>query len=81
MWELISFLVLGALAGYLATTVMKKEGFGLWANLGIGVVGAFVGSWLLGWLINGSNFIGQLITAFIGAMILLWVVDYFKKKK
>jgi len=79
--SLLWFLLVGLAAGYLATAVMKKEGYGLWGNLGIGVVGAYLGSFLIGWIINEANLIGQLISAFVGAMALLWIIDWFKNKK
>lgn len=78
---IIGLLIVGALAGWLATTVMKKKAYSLWANLGIGVVGAFLGGFLFrlvgfaayGWIAN-------LVVAFIGALVLLWLIDYFKKR-
>lgn len=79
---LIGLLIVGAVAGWLATTVLKKEGYGLWANLAIGVVGAFIGG-LLFRLIGFAawGLIANLIVAFIGALILLWFIDFLKKKK
>lgn len=79
---LLGLLIVGALAGWLATNVMKKEGFGLWGNLVVGVVGALVGGWLfrlLGFYTYG--WIASLIVAFIGALILLYVLDFIKQKR
>jgi len=78
--NLIIFLVIGALAGWLAGVIMKGGGFGLIGNIVVGVVGAFLGGWLLpklGVSIGGD--FGGFITAVIGAVILLFVVRLIKK--
>ena len=61
---------------------MKGAGFGFWINLLVGIVGGFIGGNVLSWLgINwGSTLIGQIVTAVIGAVILLWVISLIKKK-
>ena len=78
--NLIIFLVIGALAGWLAGVIMKGGGFGLIGNIAVGVVGAFLGGWLLpklGVSIGGD--FGGFITAVIGAVILLFIVRLIKK--
>ncbi|MFQ3187374.1 GlsB/YeaQ/YmgE family stress response membrane protein [Marinomonas primoryensis] len=77
--EIFAFLVVGALAGWLAGQFVKGAGFGLVGNIVIGVVGSFVGGFtfqLLG-LYSGS-FLGSLLTATVGAIILLYVVRLAK---
>ncbi|RBP77949.1 GlsB/YeaQ/YmgE family stress response membrane protein [Marinomonas rhizomae] len=77
--EIIAFLFIGALAGWLAGQLVKGGGFGLIGNIVIGVVGSFVGGFafqLLG-LYSGS-FLGSLVTATVGAVILLYVVRLAK---
>ncbi|MBN1894676.1 GlsB/YeaQ/YmgE family stress response membrane protein [bacterium] len=77
----ILFLVIGGIAGWLAGKVTKGRGFGLWGNLGVGIVGALLGGFIFGILGFGSgNLLGQLIMAFIGAVVLLWLIRFFKKK-
>ena len=78
--NLIIFLVIGALAGWLAGVIMKGGGFGLIGNIAVGVVGAFLGGWLLSklGLSIGGDF-GGFITAVIGAVILLFIVRLIKK--
>jgi len=79
---LIGLLIVGAIASWLATTVLKKEGYGLWANLVIGILGAFIGGWLFRLIgFDAWGIVANLIVAFIGALILLWVIDFLKKKK
>jgi uncharacterized membrane protein YeaQ/YmgE (transglycosylase-associated protein family) len=78
--NLIIVLVIGALAGWLAGVIMKGGGFGLIGNIVVGVVGAFLGGWLLpklGVSIGGD--FGGFITAVIGAVILLFIVRLIKK--
>lgn len=75
----IVFLIIGAIAGWLAGTLMRGDGFGLLGNIGVGVVGAIIGGFLLG-LIGSETlgFIGSIISATAGAVLLLWVVDKVK---
>ena len=76
----ILWLLIGALAGYLAGRIMKGEGFGVVGNIIVGIVGAFVGGLvfgLLGLAMNGL--IGSLITATVGAVLLLWIISLIKK--
>ena len=78
--DLIIFLLIGALAGWLAGVIMKGGGFGVIGNIVVGVVGAFLGGWLLpklGVSIGGD--FGGFITAVIGAVILLFIVRLIKK--
>jgi uncharacterized membrane protein YeaQ/YmgE (transglycosylase-associated protein family) len=77
--ELIMFLVIGALAGWIAGKIMKGGGFGLIGNVVVGVVGAFIGGQLLGTGLFPGFFVGSLITAVIGAAILLFIVGLIKK--
>jgi uncharacterized membrane protein YeaQ/YmgE (transglycosylase-associated protein family) len=78
--HLLIFLLIGALAGWLAGVVMKGRGFGIVINMVVGVIGAFFGGWLLPRLgISFGGDIGLFITAFIGAVILLAVIGLIKK--
>jgi len=78
--DLIIFLLIGALAGWLAGAIMKGGGFGLIGDIVVGVLGSFLGGWLLpklGLSIGGD--FGGFITAVIGAVILLFIVRLIKK--
>lgn len=78
--HLLIFLLIGALAGWLAGVVMKGRGFGVVINMVVGVIGAFFGGWLLPRLgISFGGDIGLFITAFIGAVILLAIIGLIKK--
>ncbi len=78
--ELIYFLLLGAVAGWLAGQFMKGKGFGLLGNIVVGIVGAVIGGWLLGSFgLVGSGLIGRLVTATLGAVVLLFIIGLIKK--
>lgn len=79
--KLILFVLIGAIAGWLAGQIMKGRGFGVVGNIVVGVIGAFLGGFvfrLLGFAAFGL--LAQLITATVGAIILLWIVSYLRRK-
>lgn len=77
---LVIFLAIGAVAGWLAGTLMKGGGFGLLGNIVVGIIGAVVGGFLFGLLgISSGGLIGSIITATVGAALLLFVVKIIKK--
>ena len=78
--SLIIFLAIGAVAGWLAGTLMKGGGFGLLKNIVIGILGSFVGGFLFGLLgISWGGLIGSIVTATVGATLLLFIVGKIKK--
>jgi uncharacterized membrane protein YeaQ/YmgE (transglycosylase-associated protein family) len=82
MISLIVTLIIGGLAGWLAGKIMRGGGFGVLMNIVIGVVGSFVGNamfWLLG--LSATGFIGRLIVATLGAIVLIYLADYLAKRK
>jgi uncharacterized membrane protein YeaQ/YmgE (transglycosylase-associated protein family) len=78
---LIMWLIIGAIAGWLAGLLVKGGGFGLIVDIIVGIVGAVIGGWLAGILgiSIGSGFIGSVIVAVVGAVILLFVIRLFKR--
>jgi uncharacterized membrane protein YeaQ/YmgE (transglycosylase-associated protein family) len=69
------WVVLGLIAGFLASVVMRGGGYGIVGDIVVGIVGAFIGGWLAGLLGLGANgFVGSLIIAFIGACILIAIL-------
>jgi uncharacterized membrane protein YeaQ/YmgE (transglycosylase-associated protein family) len=81
MTGLIWFLIIGAIAGWLAGLAMKGSGFGLLGDIVVGVIGAVLGGWLFGQLglWPGGGLVGSLIVAFVGAVILLFLVRLIKR--
>ncbi len=76
----IWWIIIGAVAGWLAGKLMRGGGFGFIVNLLVGIAGAVIGGWVFGLLgIAAGGVIGSLITAFIGAIILLWIISLFKR--
>ena len=79
---LLIILLIGAIAGWLAGMVMKGGGFGLLGDIVIGILGAFVGSFVLGRLLGvalGGGILGSICTAFIGAIIILALVRLLRR--
>lgn len=77
--SVVGILIIGLVAGWLAGQIMKGKGFGLVGNLVVGVVGAFLGSFLFGLIgFVSYGFIARLITATVGAVVLLWIVAKIK---
>jgi uncharacterized membrane protein YeaQ/YmgE (transglycosylase-associated protein family) len=78
--NLLYFLLIGLAAGWLAGKVMKGSGYGLIGDLVIGVVGAFLGGWIFGLLhIAAGGLLGLLVTAFVGAVVLVWLLRMMKR--
>jgi uncharacterized membrane protein YeaQ/YmgE (transglycosylase-associated protein family) len=70
------WLLVGLVAGFLASRVMRGGGYGLIGDIVVGLIGAFIGGWLAGFLgIGGSSsLIVTIVIAFIGACILLAIL-------
>jgi uncharacterized membrane protein YeaQ/YmgE (transglycosylase-associated protein family) len=79
--SLIIFLLVGAIAGWLAGKIVRGFGFGLIGNIIVGIIGAFIAGWLLPRL--GIHFaagiIGGIIHATIGAILLLVVIGVVRR--
>jgi uncharacterized membrane protein YeaQ/YmgE (transglycosylase-associated protein family) len=76
------YLIVGGIAGWLASMVMKTDGQqGIILNVVVGIIGGFLGGWLLPTLGLGlgGGMIGFLITALIGAIVLLAIVNLFRR--
>jgi len=73
---LLMWLIVGLVAGFLASRVMRGGGYGLIGDIVVGVVGAFIGGWVAGLLGIGGSYglIGSIVIAFIGACILIAIL-------
>jgi uncharacterized membrane protein YeaQ/YmgE (transglycosylase-associated protein family) len=78
---LIIFLIIGAIAGWLAGLIVKGYGFGLLGNIVVGIVGAFVAGLILPaiGLAFGGGILAAIIHATIGAVILLFLIRLVKR--
>ena len=75
------FIIIGILAGFVAGKLMRGGGFGLLVNLVVGIIGAVLGGWVFGLLgITTTGIFGSLITATVGAIILLWIISLFQRR-
>jgi uncharacterized membrane protein YeaQ/YmgE (transglycosylase-associated protein family) len=79
---LLILLVIGAVAGWLAGVIVEGYGFGLVGNVVVGIVGAVVGGWLLPQLglFPGGNLTGQIISATAGAVVLLLLITFVRRR-
>ncbi len=73
---IILMLVIGAVAGWLAGVIYSGEGFGLIGNIVVGILGAIIAGALLPGFLHFSGIIGQIISDAIGAIILLFLVNF-----
>jgi uncharacterized membrane protein YeaQ/YmgE (transglycosylase-associated protein family) len=79
-YGIIAWLVIGAIAGWLAGQIVKGGGFGLVVDIIVGVVGAVIGGSLAGVVgISAEGIIGSIILAVIGAVVLLVVLRLIKR--
>lgn len=78
--HILYWIIIGILAGFIASKLVNKTGEGLLLDLVIGIVGAIVGGWLFGVLgIFASGWIGSLVTATVGAVVFLLVVRLIRR--
>ena len=78
---ILIWILVGAIAGWLAGLVVRGFGFGLIGNIVVGIIGAFLGGWLFGVLgvAIGAGIINTIFTAIIGAVVLLLIVRVIKR--
>jgi uncharacterized membrane protein YeaQ/YmgE (transglycosylase-associated protein family) len=86
MINFIVWLVVGGIIGWLASLVMRTDASqGIFLNIVVGIVGAMIGGWLISPLVGGSSInqgdfsISGLVISFIGAVILLAVVNLIRR--
>lgn len=79
--SLIIWLIVGAIAGWLAGKVVRGGGFGLIGDIIVGIVGGLIAGWLLPTIgvPIAAGFVGAVIDAFIGAVILLIILRLIKR--
>jgi uncharacterized membrane protein YeaQ/YmgE (transglycosylase-associated protein family) len=81
--DLLWFIIIGAIAGFLAGRFMKGNGFGLIGDIIVGVIGSFLGAYLLrkAGVEIGHGLLGSVLVAFIGAVVLLFIVRLFTSNR
>jgi uncharacterized membrane protein YeaQ/YmgE (transglycosylase-associated protein family) len=83
--NIIVWIIFGALAGWIASIIMKKnKKMGAIANIVVGIIGAFIGGYIMDFfgveIETGFNF-ASLAVAIFGAVVLLWVLGLFSRRK
>ena len=75
--EILWILLIGALAGWLGSMIFTGGGLGLIGNIIVGIIGSFVGYWLLGQLgvSFGTGVIASILTGALGAIVILAIVN------
>ena len=81
----IVWIIFGALAGWIASIITRKnKKMGAIANIVVGIVGAFIGGYIMEFFgaegVTGFNFY-SLLVAILGAVVLLWIVGFFSRRK
>jgi uncharacterized membrane protein YeaQ/YmgE (transglycosylase-associated protein family) len=80
MGTVIFWLIFGAIAGWLAGKIMRGGGFGVLGNIVVGIVGAMIGGSLFRMIgLPPVGTLGSLISAVVGACVLLYIVSLVKK--
>lgn len=77
----IGYIVIGALAGWIAGKIVKGSGAGILMNIVVGIVGALVGGFLLSFVVNtaAGGWWFTLFTAVLGSVLLLWLVGMMRR--
>lgn len=78
---LLTWLLVGLIAGWLAGQVMRGGGYGIFVDIVLGILGGFVGGLVFRFLhiSLGGAFLGPIIVSFVGAVILVWITRLIKK--
>jgi len=79
----IGYIIIGALAGWIAGKIVKGKGSGILLNIVTGVVGALLGGWLLSFAFDTASggWWFTFFTAIFGSVILLWLLSFVTGKK
>ena len=74
--SILVILFVGLVAGWLASQIVRGTGLGIVGDIVVGIVGAFIGSWLLPQLhiVLGSGILNAIINATVGAIVLLLII-------
>ena len=80
---LLAWLIVGLVAGFLASRMMRGGGYGIIGDIVVGIVGAFIGGWVSGFLGFGGSYglIGSIVIAFIGACLLIAMLHAFSRSR
>ena len=78
--HILIWIIIGIVAGFIASKLVNHSGSGLLLDLVIGIIGAFIGGWVFGHLgIAAGGWLGSLVTATVGAIILLLIIHLIRR--
>ncbi|GAB7087468.1 GlsB/YeaQ/YmgE family stress response membrane protein [Marinifilum fragile] len=76
----ILFIIIGIIAGWLGSIIVKGKGQGLLVNMIVGIIGAFIGGSILDHLhIHMPGFFGLLVASTLGAVLLIWLIGLIRR--
>lgn len=83
MEGLLIVIILGAVAGWLGSQIYRGSGLGLLGNIVVGIIGGFIGYWGLGKLgvSLGTGYLGYILTAAVGAIVLLVILNLIVSRR
>lgn len=77
---IIWWIIVGLIAGWAAGKIMKGGGYGVVADIVLGILGAILGGWVVGMLgLGGGGMIWSILVAILGAVILIWLTRLIKR--
>ena len=80
LYGIIWWIIVGLIAGWAAGKIMKGGGYGVIADILLGIVGGILGGWIAGKLgFATGGFIWSILVAILGAVILIWITRLIKK--
>lgn len=79
--SILIWLIIGAVAGWLAGNILRGGGFGVVGNIVLGILGAVVGGWLFAQagIAIGGGIVGAIIAATVGAVVVLLIVGLIRR--
>ena len=80
--SLIVILIVGLIAGWLAGKIMRGSGFGIIGDIIIGIIGAFIGTWLWGTLhlpVIANFWVSAIVISTVGACVLIFIIGLFRR--
>lgn len=81
---LIGWIILGGLAGWIASMIMNRDAsMGIFANIACGVVGGLLGGWLLSFFVDveSKGMFFSFLTCILGAVLVLWIVNMISGRR
>ena len=82
--DILTWLIVGLVAGVLASLIVGGSGYGIIGDIVVGIVGAFLGGWIfreVGWHAPFAGLAGTIAVAFVGAIVLLFLLHLFQRNR